>query len=203
MTDRLKIYNGALRALGERKLASLSENREPRRILDDAWDNGLVRECLEAGLWTFAMRTSRLDYDPSIEPDFGYTKIFTKPDDYINTNELATDEYFRSPLVDYRDEAGFIATNYETIYISYVSDHEDYGFDMSRWPMSFCRFVELSLALEASPHFSLTKVKIQDIEQRAIIAKRSALGKDALKKPPKDVPLGSFVSARRFSFSRR
>ena len=33
-SDRLDVYNGALRRLGSRRLASLTENREPRRVLD-------------------------------------------------------------------------------------------------------------------------------------------------------------------------
>ena len=33
--DQLSLYNNALTVLGERKIASLTENREPRRVLDD------------------------------------------------------------------------------------------------------------------------------------------------------------------------
>ena len=41
-SDRLDVYNGALRRLGSRRLASLTENREPRRVLDDIWNNGAL-----------------------------------------------------------------------------------------------------------------------------------------------------------------
>ena len=40
MITRLQLYNSALLLLGERNLASLSENREPRRLLDHVWDTG-------------------------------------------------------------------------------------------------------------------------------------------------------------------
>jgi hypothetical protein len=35
--SQLFIYNEALGHLGERRLANLSENREPRRVLDSYW----------------------------------------------------------------------------------------------------------------------------------------------------------------------
>jgi hypothetical protein len=38
--SKLKLYNDALGILGERRLASLTENREPRRVLDEVWDAG-------------------------------------------------------------------------------------------------------------------------------------------------------------------
>ena len=60
MTDKLSIYNGALSILGERRLASLTENREPRYKLDDVWDNNFVRRLLQMGQWQFAQRTVQL-----------------------------------------------------------------------------------------------------------------------------------------------
>ena len=57
MTDKLSIYNGALNILGERKLASETENREPRYQLDDIWDNDMVDRCLQMGQWNFAARS--------------------------------------------------------------------------------------------------------------------------------------------------
>jgi hypothetical protein len=57
--SRLSIYNGALRECQERKLASLSEDREPRRVLDDVWNDGdgLLRFVLRQKQWRFARRT--------------------------------------------------------------------------------------------------------------------------------------------------
>ena len=45
MASKLSIYNGALRAIGERRLASLTEDRASRRELDDAYDD-VVANCL-------------------------------------------------------------------------------------------------------------------------------------------------------------
>ena len=69
MTSRLQIYNGALLLCEERFLSSLTEDREPRHLLDHVWNNGGVRYCLEQGQWRFAMRSVSLDYDTSVVPD--------------------------------------------------------------------------------------------------------------------------------------
>jgi hypothetical protein len=105
-TDRLKIYNGALLLCGERQLATLSENREPRFLLDLVWNDGGVRYCLEQAQWHFAMRSSRFDYDPSIVPEWGFNRAFTKPDDWVSTSGVFQDEFMKTPLTDYADEQG-------------------------------------------------------------------------------------------------
>jgi len=60
MPTQLSIYNGALNILGERKLADLDENREPRYELDDIWDNEMIDRVLQFGLWNFAARSVEL-----------------------------------------------------------------------------------------------------------------------------------------------
>jgi hypothetical protein len=76
MASKLSIYNGALLALGERKLSSLTEARGSRRRLDSVWDDGGVKSCLQAGFWNFAMQSIELTYSPSITPAFGYRYAF-------------------------------------------------------------------------------------------------------------------------------
>ena len=61
MASKLILYNDALLLAGERSLANLSEDTEPRRLLDQVWNNGGVNLCLEEAQWEFAMRTVRVD----------------------------------------------------------------------------------------------------------------------------------------------
>lgn len=140
--SQLDIYNGALLLCGERFLASLSEQREPRRLLDRVWASNGVKTCLEKGQWNFAMRTIQIDYDPSIEPSFGYNRAFQKPDDWVLTSGLCEDEFFRVPLTRYWDEAGFWYSDLDTLYVRYVSDDVDYGLNINKWPDSFREYVE-------------------------------------------------------------
>lgn len=146
MTDRLSIYNDALLIAGERALASLTENREPRHLLDQVWNSGGVNYCLSKGQWYFAMRTVQLDYDVSITPSFGYARAFTKPTDWVITSGLCADEFFRVPLTRYFDEAGYFYAEVDTLYLRYVSNDTNYGNDLARWPEAFREFVAAHFA---------------------------------------------------------
>lgn len=145
-TSRLKLYNGALMYCGTRAIASLTVNEEPRRLLDEIWDDGGVRWCLEQGQWRFAMRTSTFTYDTNVTPDFGYRRAFAKPSDWVATSAVCSDEYFNTPLLQYADEAGYWFADIDDIYVKYVSDHADFGGDMSLWPASFTEFVKAYFA---------------------------------------------------------
>lgn len=142
MTDQLSIYNGALLLIGERFLSTLTEQREPRRLLDRVWSSNGVKTCLEQGQWGFAMKTIQIDYDPSVEPSFGYSRAFQKPTDWVLTSGLCSDEFFRVPLLRYVDEAGYWYSDIDTIYVRYVSNDVNYGLDYNKWPDSFREYVE-------------------------------------------------------------
>ncbi|MGH8678784.1 MAG: hypothetical protein ACREUQ_10585 [Burkholderiales bacterium] len=148
-TDKLKIYNGALLLVGELPLdltSGLSENRTARFMLDLVWDDGGVRYCLEQGQWHFAMRASRLDFNPSVDPDWGYNRAFDKPTDWVATSGVFEDEYMRSPLLDYADEVSFWFCDRDEIFVRYVSDDTAFGMDFARWPSSFTDFVKAYFA---------------------------------------------------------
>ena len=148
MTTQLSLYNDALLLCGERFLASLTENREPRRLLDQVWASGGVKYCLEQGQWFFAMRTIQIDYDVTIEPTFGYNRAFQKPVDWVLTSAVCYDEFFRVPLTQYSDESGYWYASLDTIYVRYVSNDINYGMDLGIWPDSFREFVAAHFASE-------------------------------------------------------
>lgn len=142
MTTKLDLFNGALLLCGERFLASLTEEREPRRLLDRVWASNGVRTCLEQGQWNFAMRTIQIDYDSGIEPSFGYSRAFAKPSDWVITSSLCEDEYFRAPSLRFWDEASYWYADLDTLYVRYVSDDVAYGMNLGAWPESFREYVE-------------------------------------------------------------
>lgn len=138
---KLQLYNNALLLCGETFLASTSEAREPRRLLDQVYDVNGVDACLEQGQWWFAMRAVQIDYDPAVLPTFGYRRAFVKPSDWIATGSICSDEYFRSPLTAYVDETGYWYSDTEPIYVKYVSNHTSYGGNLAAWPASFANYV--------------------------------------------------------------
>lgn len=138
-TSKLALFNEALSLCRETKLASLTEDREARHLLDQVYDGGGIRRVLESGQWHFAMRTVQVDSDPDLDPEFGFQYAFSKPTDWVLTSALCSDEYFRSPMnaAQYVDESGYWYADVDPVYVRYVSDDEDYGGDLGTWPQSF------------------------------------------------------------------
>ncbi len=194
MTDRLSLYNGALLLLGERRLASLTEEREPRRVLDAIWNNGAVKYCLQQGFWNFAMRTAMLDYNPSYTAPFGYQYQFTKPDDCVRTAAVCSDEYFNAPILRYADEAGSWYADLQTIYVQFVSNGSSYGSDLSLWPETFTQYVESYLAFKSLS--TVTAANAAEIRKEMKVRLVDARSKDAMEQPAKFLPRGTWSSAR-------
>lgn len=195
MTDKLTVFNGALRNLGERRLASLTENVPARHELDAVWADNFVEDVLEKGLWNFATRTTRQDYRTDVEPGFGYQRAFLKPDDFVRTAMFASDEYFNSPLMAYADEQGYWFADIDEIYVSYVSSDETYGKDFSLWPPSFTRFVEAYLAHRIAPAIAPPMMDAAFRLQKKLMVE--ARSRDAMNEPTKMLPSGDWAASRR------
>lgn len=202
MASKLGLYNQALGHLEERKLASLTEGREARRVLDDYWDT-VVKYCLEQGFWNFAMRAIQSDSSTSISPTFGYSYAFSKPSDWVRTLSVSTSETFNPPLLDYVDEPNIWYANCDPLFVKYVSNDNAYGMDLSIWPETFAYYVSLRLA-----RLSCKRITSSDSLKNSLAtdekgAKADALSKDAMNEPPGFPPTGSWVNSRSGGYSRR
>ena len=196
-TSRLKLYNDALTICKESHLASLTEDRKPRRLLDHVWDNDGVKNCLEAADWKFALRSVRLDYDPAYSPEFGYQYQFEKASDWCKTSAVCSDERFEVPLLKYDDEAGFLYCDLQELYCKYVSNDSTYGGDMSLWTSRFADFVAAHFAskiIHALTSDDDAQKKVFAIRQKYLLEASSL---DAMAGPTKFPPEGSWVSSRR------
>jgi len=203
MTDRLSIYNGALRSVGERRLANLTENYESRYLLDDVWDNDFLSTVLQMGQWDFAIRSTRLDYDPSITPEFGAQYAFARPDDHVRTVGVSADEYFTPPLLDYTHEGGLWYAETESIYVRYVSNAVELGGDYSLWPPNFTRYVEHWIGLQILPSLTQAESTVDSQEKKVKQALKRARNTDAQENPAKFAPESSWARSRKGRFSRR
>ncbi len=196
-TSQLKLYNGALRECGERSLASLSEDREPRRKLDEVWDGGrFVTSILEEGDWNFATRSIEAEADEGLTPDFGLPNGFEKPEDWVRTSMVCSDEFFKSPYNNYTDEAGHWYAGLDTLYIQYVSNDADYGLDYSKWPESFTTWAEKRLALKVHKRLTAAKSDYDELkkdEKKWLIMARA---KDARAQGAVFMPRGNWSAAR-------
>jgi hypothetical protein len=202
-TTKLSLFNGALRELGSRKLASLSENRESRRVLDDIWTSGFVDEVLETAEWTFAMRAIEIASDPSSDPQFGFQYRFTKPSDWVKTSYVCQDEDFNDPCLDYADENDSWWANIATLYIKYVSNDASYGADLSLWTPSVVTFAETLLARKACKRLTQSDSDEDMLWKKLKKAKTEAMSRDAAKGPTKFAPRGKWASSRLGAAARR
>lgn len=200
---QLELYNGALLLCGERFLSSLTENREPRRLLDHVWSSNGVKKCLEQGQWNFAMRSAQIDYDSSVEPSFGFNRAFEKPDDWVLTCGVCEDEFFRSPLTRYWDESGYWYSDIDTIYVRFVSSLPTYGLDLGKWPDSFTEFVEEYFASKIILKLTNSQKNLDDSIARLKKKKLAAKSAAAMAEPTSFPARGSWSLSRNRFPSRR
>jgi hypothetical protein len=199
--SKLRIYNQALGHLGERSLASLSEPREPRRVLDDYYSD-VVAHCLEMGNWKFALRDAAIDAHASVTPAFGFAKAFRKPIDCVRTCQVSANETFEPPLLRFTAESlgtmgVFWYADCDPLYVRYVSNHAAFGgLDLSRWTQLFEDYVALRLALLACPRISGAESRAESLRRQERKALAAAREHDAANSPPQFQPGGTWAMSR-------
>lgn len=191
----LNIYNDTLQILGQPRIASVTEDSLRKNQLDIALDSEMVEACLEDTSWGFASETAKLFYDPSVEPAFGPKYAYTKPTDLHRLDGIWTDDSRRSPIRDYTDEGGKFFTDYQIIYIEYVS--KDYLTDPTLWPSYFKRFIAAQLAIDAGP--SIPNSNLQNANDRYEQRRNEAMSTDAIQTPPRRFSEGAWVGSRQGS----
>jgi uncharacterized protein YneR len=190
------LYNGALAILGERKLASLSENREPRHQLDEIYSRDFVERCLRAGQWNFAIRSIKPESSTTITPPFGHEFAFEKPSDLVRLAGFCSDEFFTNPITDYVTESDYWFAHQEDVYIRYVSNDSEYGFDFGKWPVDFTNWVEHELAERVAPRLTGLEYDSDKLANKVKKAKRDASATDAQEQGAKFPPPSSWQLAR-------
>lgn len=197
MTTLARVYNEALRRLGERRLTATTETRDARYHLDDAYTE-VVPYCLEQGLWNFAMRAVQIEPSDTISPQFGYSYAFEKPTDWLRTYILSENENLTEWILRLNDENAVWYADCGVLYARYVSNGTSYGLDLTKWPQTFADYVSARLALVAGPSIcTVGKDKLDDLKLDEKRAKAEARNKDAMNEPPMFPPHGSWVRARR------
>lgn len=195
-TDQLRVYNEAARVCGQRKLSALTDTQQLRYLLDDVWNNNAVDHCLEKGQWNFARRASKMTYDPTVAPDWGYRRGFAKPTDWVRTVAISGDEKFQVPLTAYTEEVGYWWCDLDTLYVIYVSNDVDYGKNLGRWPSSFADYVSAHMAALVCGTLVGDEGKRKVIRDWEKAQLANAKSMDASNQPTKFPAQGSWVTAR-------
>ena len=195
MTTQLDVYNRALAALGARRIASLVEAREPRRVLDDLWAD-CVQFCLEQGMWNFAMLATNIA--SSGAGIFNYTYAFTKPTDLVHLFSASISANFDPPLVgDFIDMQGDWYANSTPLYVRYTSNlTPQAGANPALWTMTFTTYVAHVLAAWAAIRITGNGAIAEAMERRAQRYLLGALAIDSVPQLPGLRPFNSEARAK-------
>lgn len=194
---KLGVFNKALRAIGDLRLASLTEDVEARYVLDEAWESCMCFVFTE-GLWNFATRTEAITADPGQPAIPGFSFTFDKPVSWIRTITISQTSLFDLEA-NYRDENNRIYANFDTLYIRYISNEKSTDDQVPNWPAAFADAVAMYLAKECGERLSGSGEKAAALAQGYKDAIASAKNKDALDQSKMTLRPGNWVRAMRGS----
>lgn len=165
MATQLSIYNKALGYIGERSLATVSDNTEPRRVLDQYYSDAVVY-CLEQAQWKFAERYASLTAIAPPVVSYGLAKAFLKPTDFVRLNAVATETTFDNPPNKWLETGThWYSDSTTSLHIQYVSKDATYGLNLALWPEAFADFVAYYLATRIAPRIAPTAMEGEQGQQ--------------------------------------
>lgn len=197
MANKISIYNDALRAIGDLRLASLTEDVEARYVLDDAWAD-CVEFVFTEGLWNFATKTEKITADPGGVPIPGFTFRFDKPVYWVRTITVSNNSLFTEEAV-FRDEGNKLFANFDELYIRYISSEYSAEEYVPNWPPAFAKVIVACLAKECAERLSGSSAKAEMLMVEYTKALASAKNKDALDQSKIIFRPGSWVRSMRGS----
>lgn len=197
MATKLSIYNEALRAIGDLRLSTATEDTEARYVLDDAWSD-CVEFVFTEGLWNFATKTEQITADTAGTSIPGFTFVFDKPANWLRTITISNNSLFTDEAV-YRDEGGKIYANFDTLYIRFISSAMSDETEIASWPPTFSRLVAACLARECAERLSGSSSKAEALAAQYKDILASAKNKDALDQSKIILRPGSWVRSMRGS----
>ena len=189
--DWRAIYNNALLILGLDEINSNTDDSDRKVKLDVARSSNLIEYLLEKTGWHWAIQSYEAQYNPSLEPEWGYNRVFDKPDNMHRLDGIFQDEMMQNPLKTYKDEGEYIYTNMDTIYIQFVSS--DYLTTPGYWPPFFRRLVSAAMAKDVAMSLgvdpSVPAAIYTDVESEA-------KNIDIMQSPPRRISNGTWTRAR-------
>jgi len=190
-TEWRKIYNHAFFIMGLPEIVSNDDDSIRRSKVDVALGTGIVEAALEDMGWTFALTSQKVTFDPSLEPDWGYIRVFAKPNDMHRIHGVYSDGHFRSPLKDYQDEGDQWFAHIDDIYVQYVKT--SFLTDPSSWPQYFKNVIASKLA---DMTCSVLKGDKKNTEDKVKQFADEAESTDALRGPPQPIHTGRWVRSQ-------
>lgn len=194
-TSQLSLYQKALKHLEERQVASLTENREPVRLLNAEYTDA-IETCLQSGYWKFALRMVMANPDNAQTPNFGRKYSYQKPSDWVRTYQISPDDRFNQLDRYYIDGNNTWFSDLPYFYVRYVSNDSNFGLNLAAWPPAFVEYVGCYLALQVCPRIKQAIDKKTDIARDLKMLKAQAMAIDAMDAPVGKTPYGTWTTSR-------
>lgn len=187
-----KVYNKAFFILGLDEIVSNDDDSLRRSKADVCVGMGLVNTVLEDVGWKFGVVSDEITYDPSLEPGWGYKRVYRKPAAMHRLDGMFQDAQFSTPLKYYEDEGDYWYCSLDTIYVKYIST--TFLTTPSSWPQYFTNLVAAQMAVDIGP--KLAPEAMANAWERLERYEREAQSTDAMSGPPQMIKSGGWVRAR-------
>ena len=148
MATALSVKQEALRLLGELRLASSTEAREARFLLDAAYTEGAIDAVQSELWWNFCMKSEAVTATALAGRSIGYTYGFTLPTTALRTHSVGlrrnSGKFYP---IDYRIEADrIVSVEYETVVHRYIERKSN----EANWPEYFAKVLAAFLAFDVA-----------------------------------------------------
>lgn len=118
MATQFSLYNGALRLLKQRRLASTLDDSPARYLLDEVYVDAL-NYTMEQGLWNFASVSTSLS--AASNANRGYTNRATKPAGFVRLISISDSTAYYPPLEAYAEDRDYLFCNVANLYVVHTS----------------------------------------------------------------------------------
>lgn len=201
MADKLRTYNEALRIIGEQPLASLTDDTQSRYALDSAWED-VKEECLNAGVWNFALKIATFEADQALTPVPGYLNAIPKPADWLRTIATSTfpdlqDYYYNQTSQQVKDAGGNWHSDSESLTVEYISRDFLLDANIGDYTTSFDRYLAANLAFHVVTLLTESNTKLQVAEETMKRKRTQAKSIDARDEKEHRVRPGNWIRAQR------
>jgi hypothetical protein len=163
MSDKLTLYNEALRLVGDLRLVTLTDDVEARYALDDAWNRSVLFVASQAN-WPHAYASAQASLLPDTSSP-GYTKSYTINNaNWLRTVMVSLDEHF-AVGAHYHQALGklFLNTSAVNIFVRYIDKTYLGDAHIATWSEMFCSAVSHRLAFEVCERLTQDPQKAQSI----------------------------------------
>ena len=153
-TTELSICNDALIEVGADTIASLSDNNDKARTLNEQY-NKHRRHLLYSHPWNFSIKRVEVSADVT-NPEFKWAKRFALPADCLRVLETSEDPN------EWHVEGRFIVANCESLKIAYISDITN----AAHFSEGFAKALALKLAASVAYKFTQSTTLKDELEKK-------------------------------------